>query len=656
MSDFVWPSVRVEGKLARARTEWIIGNAAGAYASSTVALMHTRRYHGLLVAALAPPLKRTVIISHFDTRIHDGNREIELASHQFPGVPPKDGYRHLHQFNQDPQPRWTYAIGNSQLEQTLALVRGRNALVMRYAWAGPHAIAISVRPLLALRPHHGLTHAHGAMIQRVQMRPREVTVRPVRELPQVVFQHHGVFVGTPDWWHRFEYLAEQDRGLEFQEDLWSPGVFRITLEPGDPQYLVAGLGSLPESEAADLMHDAAESARSRDPGPSRSWSIRNLSIATDLFRCDLSPIPAVIAGYPWFEIWGRHTLLSIPGLYFATGAIQEAKAVIEALIDRMRDGLVPNRLPDDGLPAEYHAADATLMLFIVARQLIERLPADDPFGAETVFPALKDSFAAIRSGTTGDIRLTEEGLFAAGSQGTSLTWMDARVDGVPVTSRAGVPVELQGLWTKACDDLAFLAERYEDPPLAEVAAQARDVARAAFARRFWCAETNYPYDVVSESSAADSSWADPSIRPNALLALASDPELFKHEQAVAIVERVEADLLTTAGVRTLSPRESAYRGTYAGKMMDRDRAYHQGTAWPFLVGALSRAIRNTFPGDVERRQRLRATVEGMLSNQVAVGQMPEVADGDPPHRPDGCVGFAPSVAELLRVLVEDLEL
>ena len=655
MSDFVWPAVRVEGKLARARTEWILGNGAGSYASSTVALMHTRRYHGLLVAALAAPIKRTVIVSHFDTRLHDGKIEHDLSSHQFPGVPPNEGYKYLDQFRQDPLPRWTYKVGGGQLEETLALVRGRNALVLRYTWTGPSPISMSARPLLALRSIHGLTRAHGAMIQRVQMRPREVSVQPIRNLPPVVFRHQGIFVGTPDWWHRFEYLAEQDRGLDFQEDLWSPGVFRITLEPDVPHHIVAGLGSLPEREADELLQDAADAIRRCDPGGQRCWAVRNLAIAADLFRANLSPAPGVIAGYPWFEVWGRHTLAALPGLYFVTGRVQESKAVVEGLIERMRDGLIPNRLPDDGRPAEYHSVDATLMLFGVVKRLAELLPEGDPYPAETL-SVLRTVFETLKVGTVDGIHVTEEGLLAAGSHGTSLTWMDARVDSVPVTSRAGLPVELQALWSKGCDDLAWLADRYDDADLAQQAREARDAARASFARRFWCEQTSYPYDVVSEATDADKIWMDASVRPNALLALSIDPELFTRDQAATIVERVELDLLTTAGIRTLSPKEPGYRGTYTGTIKDRDRAYHQGTAWPFLFGALSRAIKCTHPHDQGRKDRLRAMVEGMLSNQIALGQMPEVADGDAPHRPDGCVAYAPSVAELLRVLIEDLGL
>jgi len=656
MSDLIWPALHVDGKLTHARAEWIAGNGAGAYASSTVALMHTRRYHGLLVAALEPPLKRTVVVSHVDTRLQDGAHEIELASHQFPTVPPREGYRYLQWFHQDPLPRWTYGLARGTLEKTLALVRGANALVIRYVWSGAAPIPMSARPLLAMRDHHGLTHVHGAMIQRVLLRPREVCVQPLRSLPKVVFRHAGTFVGSPDWWHRFEYLDEQDRGLEFQEDLWSPGVFRLTLQPDVPQYIVVGLDSLPDREGDELFEESADALRACDPGPTRCWSVRSLSVAANLFRADLCPTPGIIAGYPWFEIWGRHTLIGLPGLYFTTGRVEQAKSVVESLLHRMLAGRLPNRLPDDGRPAEYHAADATLLLFGVARRLTELLPEGDPFPRNVLLPALRDVFEAHLAGTHDDIRVTPSGLLSAGNPGTSLTWMDARVAGHPVSSRWGLAVELQALWSKGCDDLSWLADRFGDTALATKAALARDAARQSFSRRFWCEQTNYPYDVMSASEEPHAAWSDASVRPNALVALSIDPSLFTHDQARSIIERVERDLLTEMGIRTLSPYEPGYRGTYTGGIEDRDRAYHQGTAWPFLFGALSRAIRHTFPDDADRKDRMRALLESALSKQVAVGQVPEVADGDPPHRPDGCVAYAASVAEMLRSLVDDLGL
>ena len=656
MTDHVWPHVRVDGELQNARIEWIHANGAGAYASSTVSRLHTRRYHGLLVAALEPPRKRNVIVSHVDATLRLDNTTAQLATHQFPGVPPTAGYRLLAHFSQDPLPRWVHRVHGGEFEHTLALARGSNTLVLRYLWNGPRTLALELRPLLALRSFHDLVDEHGAMLQRVEMRQNEVCVRPVPTLPKLTFRHRGVFVGSPDWWRRFEYLAEQARGLDFHEDLWTPGVFRIDVQPGVPVWLVCGIDPLPDAAPEELMHETAEWLRSCDPGPDRAWPVRQLSIAADAFRADLAPDPGVIAGYPWFECWARHTLWSLPGLYLTTGRVDAACQVVLTLIQHMRDGLVPNRLPDDSGPAEYHAVDATLMLFHTARRIAQVKGPTDPFVTSTLLPALSGTFAALRQGTRDQIHVTAEGLLAAGTQTTSLTWMDARVGGMPVTSRGGLAVEVQAYWTEACDSLAWLASEAGDELVAQQAREARDLARDSFRRRYWCNDTQYPYDVLSEAPVGTDAWTDSSVRPNAMLALAVDPNLFTHEQAKAILEKVDRELLTPAGIRTLSTSDSNYRGHYSGGIAVRDAAYHQGTVWPFLVGPYVQAVRRTYPDDAERMAGLRALIEGMLVNTLALGQVPEIADGDPPHRPNGCVAQASSVGELLRALVEDLGL
>lgn len=654
MSDSVWPAIRVEGNLDRARVEWVHANGAGAYAASTVAHMHTRRYHGVLVAALDPPRGRHVILSHVDATLRVDGEVSSLGTHQFPGVPPTGGYRLLWHFAQDPVPRWVYRIGGEEFEHTLCLARGANVAVLRYVWNGTRPLILELRPLLALRPFHSLVHEHGAMVQQVELRQNEVTVRPVPSLPRVVFRHRGIFVGSPDWWRRFEYLTEQERGLDFQEDLWTPGVFRIELQPGVPAFLTCGTDTISDRTPEELMRETVESISACDPGPDRPRAVRVLSVAADAFRADLAPVPGVIAGYPWFELRGRSTLIALAGLYLIGGRVEQAKQVLLVLAKHMRDGLVPSRLPDDGAPDEHNAVDASLLLFGVSRRLADAIGASDPFITSTLLPALAGVFGSYLQGTRHGIHVTAEGLLAAGDSATSLTWMHARVNGRPVTSRGGVPVEVQALWTQACDTMAALAPEVGDKELAEAASAARDRARQAFRQRFWCEATQYPYDVVSEQSVGPEAWADAAVRPNAIMALAVDPELFTVDQARAILAVAERELLTPMGLRTLSPRDPQYRGIYGGGIAARDSAYHQGTVWPYLTGSYAKAVRRAYPDDTNRLAAVRGTIESMLDNNLAVGQVAEIADGDAPHRPNGCVADAANVAELLRALVEDL--
>jgi len=653
LDDTFWPTTRVDGMLDRARAEWLHTNGAGAYASSTIAQLHTRRYHGLLVAALEPPRKRHVVLSHVDASIETGNGRYDLETHQFPNVPPTGGFKHLMRFDQDPLPRWTWNLPNGAFEQTLGLVRGQNAVVLRHVWKGALPVELRLRPLLAMRPFHSLVHEHGSMVHSVELRQGEVRVRPVPALPRVVFGHDATFVGSPDWWRRFEYLAEQERGLDFHEDLWTPGLFTVRLLPNTASFVVAAVDQLPSGDPSDLLARSADAWIRHDPGPAFSRTRRALAVARSHFVIEEVHEPVIIAGYPWFESWGRDALIALPGLLLAHRETASAAKILRTLILHMEDGLVPNRFPDDGKAFDYHAADATLWLFEAARLYADQAGMHDAFLRDELFAALVTAFRAIEKGTRHNIHLTAEGLFAAADPGFALTWMDAKTGDRPVTPRAGLPIELQALWTRACETLANLASALGNSKLAIHAKDAHARAFFSFRRRFWCDATGYPYDVVSESP-QDPTPGDASIRPNAVVALAVEPRLFDSNQAASILAIAERELLTPSGLRSLSPRETAYRGRYRGGVAERDTAYHSGTAWPFLLGFYVRAAARQKPRDPALREALEKLVESTVGNALALGHVPQLADGDAPHYPGGAVAQACSVAELTRALFCDL--
>jgi predicted glycogen debranching enzyme len=653
VEDTIWPSVRVEGDLERARVEWLHTNGAGAYASSTVAQLHTRRYHGLLVAALDPPRKRHVIVSHMDASIETASGRSDLETHQFPNVAPTAGYKYLARFDQSPLPRWTWQLPSGVLEQTLALARGKNVAVLRFVWRGSPTALLRVRPLLALRPFHSLVREHGSMVQSVELRQGEVRVRPVPALPRVVFGHSTTFIGSPDWWRRFEYLAEQERGLDFHEDLWTPGIFSTQLLPGVANFIVCAVDALPERSADEMMRETEEALAEQDPGPLHSRAERALSAARHTFIAGRAKEPSIIAGYPWFEVWGRDTLIALPGLLLVPREIDVAREVLRTTVRQMQDGLVAHRLPDEGKVTEFHAADATLWLFEAARLFIDQVGHSDPFVKGELFDALLAAYEAAQRGTRHNIHVTSEGLFAAADPGFALTWMDAKIGDWVVTPRAGLPVELQALWARACDTMANLATGLGQAELAVRAKDAHARCLFSFRRRFWCDATGYPYDVVSEA-AGESGYCDAAIRPNAVIALAVEPRLFDAHQAQSILAVAERHLLTPAGLRTLAPQCPGYTGHYAGGVKARDSAYHQGTVWPFLIGFYVRAAMRQRPRDSNQRAELEQLVESALANVLAVGQVPEIADAEPPHRPGGCFAQAWSVGELLRALAWDL--
>lgn len=654
--DGAWPSVDVSGAIERAEAEWLHTNGAGAYSMSTIALMHTRRHHGALVAALPPPLGRHVIVSHADLTltVEGERRSYRLATHQFPDVAPTPGYRNLLSFAQDPIPRWVFRTASGTLERTLCLVRGENAVIMGYTWSGVGAARISLRPLMPLRPVDSLMHEHGGMEQLVALRPGAVELRPVERLPSIYFAHDGVFMGGPDWWRRFEYLADRGEHAEFQEDMWTPGVFELPLEPGRTSYLVASVGKLLDRPPAELVMEACEAISREALGVGRPAAVRLLSVAAEQFCLDAAKPPMVIAGYPWHAPFTRDFLLALPGLTLARGRVDLAARALPTLLASQHGGFLPEFLANAGEPRPKPLPDATLWLYEVARLILPELGPEHAPLKRQLYNALVRSFARLRGGFRRWGWLSPDGLLVNGAEGVALTWMDAHVGAEPVTPRRGIAIEQQALFTQATGTLATLADEAGNSKLAEVCRAAGVQARASFRARFWCHDTDFPYDCVSESRDAQDAWVDQSIRPNALIALAVDPSLFEEWQARAIVARVKAELLTPRGIRSLSPLDPRYVSQFAGTPAEKELAYHQGTAWTHLLGFYVRAAIRVAPEDEELRDELRAVIEGALDGSVLLGQIGQLADGDMPHRARGCPAQATSVAELIRALVVDL--
>jgi predicted glycogen debranching enzyme len=649
--------IETNGELFPAEREWLHTNGAGAYAMSTIAFMHTRRHHGAFVADLPPPLGRHVIISHSETSVtpESDRRTYRLSTHQFPNLAPTPGYRQLTSFAIDPLPRWVFRVGNHTLERTMCLARGRNALVTRYVWKGRSPALLQVRPLMPLRPVDKLVNEHGGMMQVISLKSGCVEMKPVPELPSVVFGHEGMFMGSPDWWRRFEYLADRSDGRAFQEDIWTPGVFQMQLEPGRTAYLVAAIGGLPSESPEQLIEEARAAISAEDPGEERPESVRALSVAAEQFCVRGSNRPGIIAGYPFHVMLVRDWLMAAPGLHLARGRKDLLEESITTLLAAQRGGLLPELLPEPRKPRSKPLPDATLWLFELARQIEQTLGADAPILREKVFPALVRAFLRFRSPRRHYVWLSADGLIVNGHEGVALTWMDAHLGAVLVTPRAGLAVEQQALWVQAATTVGRLARRYGQLRLAELAERHAETARESFRARFWCDETDYPYDCISEARDSAEAWADASIRPNALVALAIAPELFQHWQAEAIVERVRSDLLTPRGIRSLSPSDPRYIGQFAGKPEEREVAYHRGTAWTHLLGFYVRAALRLAPDDMDVHYDLRGLVEQAVDDGVLLGQVAQLADADAPHRPRGCPAQATSVAELLRALVVDLD-
>jgi predicted glycogen debranching enzyme len=657
LADGPWPRIVVAGELERAEREWLHTNGAGAFAMSTLALMHTRRQHGVLVAALDPPLGRHVILSHAESSVTAGGRTYRLSTHQFPDVAPTHGYRLLWEFCQDPIPRWIFKLGKSVFERTLCLVRGKNTVILGYTWKGRGTARLSVMPLLPLRPLHELATEHGAMAQTVVLRPGAVEIRPIPSLPPIIFGHPGVFMGSPDWWRRFEYTDDRVRYTDYQEDMWTPGTFELTLEPGVTRHLVCAVGTLPEGRPEDHVERTRAHLLAQDPGGEYEPVIRALSVSSDAYCADECPRPAIIAGYPWHEAFTRDALIALPGLYLVRGRLEAAERVLETLLVEQRAGLLPDRLPWDGHRGQ-RSPDATLWLFHAVAELVERGSSDRPWLNAVLYPALRRAFVrlrGLRAHARSLIWSTEDGLLATSAPDRPLTWMDAQLGAWLVTPRRGLAIEHQALWVRACDVSRALAERRGDRTFEAAAKNAGLRAPAAVRARFWCNETAFPFDCLSERPDTADAWADPSIRPNAVMAAALVPDLFEPWQVASIVERAREELVTVRGLRSLSPHDRAYRGHYEGGHDEREGSYHQGTAWTFLFGAYARILLSVERRDFERRSELEALIRDAADGGPVLGHVVQIADGEAPHRVRGCPAQAWSVAELLRTLMIDLE-
>ncbi|HEX6938467.1 MAG TPA: amylo-alpha-1,6-glucosidase [Longimicrobiales bacterium] len=642
---------RLRDFASASRLEWIETDGRGGYASSTATGTNTRRYHGLLVVARRPPTDRIVLLSRLEeTLVTPRGERHDLAANVYPGVVHPQGYRFLDEFRLDPWPVWRYRIGPLTLTRTLFVARAAGATVLRYRLEGGGA-RLELRPLVAGRDFHALGAANDAIAREVEAAAGCVAYRPYPDVPPLVLSfRHGEWQDAGDWYYATIYPRETERGLDDREDLYCPGVLAVELRPGEDWTLVCGTAALPVERAGEWQ--AAERRRRADlaargsriaaADPVFAELGARLALAGDAFVVARGGGSTILAGYPWFADWGRDAMVSLPGLCLALGRTAEARAVLRTFAAHIRDGLIPNRFPDYGgdVPLDhYNAADAPLW-FVEAVGALADAGAD----VRDLWAAVRAILDGYRAGTHFGIGLQPDGLVRHGVEDVQLTWMDAKVDGWVVTPRDGRAVEINALWFNALCRAAALARAMGEDAAAYAALAGR--ARDAFAV-FWFAEGRYLYDRIQ-----DDGRPDPSLRPNQLFALSLPHSPLSAEQGAGVVEAVERSLLVPLGVRTLAPDDPAYRGSYGGSRRERDEAYHQGTAWPWLLGPFASAYLRVHGNGAAARDRVRSLLVPVASHlgEYGLGQIAEVVSGDPPFVPGGCFAQAWSVGEALRVL------
>jgi predicted glycogen debranching enzyme len=650
-----WPGALVVVPAAQAadlgtgtRREWLETNGLGSFAMGTVAGPSTRRYHAILCAATRPPLARMVLVNRLEENVVVAGERHDLSSSFYPGAVHPEGYRAIVGFRLDPWPTWTLRAGGMLIERALFMPHGRQMTVVswRILEAAPGLRArLFVKPLISGRDYHALHHENSVIDKNVDGGEGLVVLHPYRDVPHIYIHHNGLFVYHPDWYRRFQYPAEHERGLDHEEDLFTPGELAFDLVPGTDAIALFSLEPDEPPQVNELR--AAERLRRAAIVGNGDHVEKQLRAAAEQFVVRRDEHRTIIAGYPWFTDWGRDTFISLPGLALATGWLDLARELLLAWAPHVCDGLIPNRFPDLGEAPEYNCVDAPLWFILATARYADAVAAtsrpggsdgDDATTMARLMPALRQIIDSYLAGTRLGIGVDGDGLVHAAATGRQLTWMDAKVDDWVVTPRQGKPVEIQALWVAALEAVArFFAG--DDADYARELRERAARARSSFAAQFWDEEHGWLYDVI------DGPQRDATLRPNQLYALGLGEPLIDHERARRVLFAVERELVTPVGLRTRA-RGEGYMGKLAGDVRTRDAAYHQGTVWPFLLGIYADAcvrVRGRAPAGLLDGVRAHLFGDG-------VGQLAEIFDGDPPHAPRGCPAQAWSVAEALRVL------
>ncbi|MFN8291052.1 MAG: amylo-alpha-1,6-glucosidase [Chitinophagaceae bacterium] len=640
--------------------EYLETNGLGGWSGSSITGAHTRRYHGLFVAAVHPPADRMVMLSKLDETIVSGSNRFELGSNVYRGdvIHPK-GNQYLKRFTKNYFPEWVYEVNGFRLVKTICMVYEENTVVVQYkAEKADAPFTLELMPLMAARNYHECGQASPRLHWDADFREGVFCNRPnginavYIAVPGAEYRH------APVWYYHFKYNVEQYRGLDYTEDLLNHGVFSISLKEGDELNVIISSGNTAGREGAELIRQELKRRKTLLQGIPGDETLQQLTLAADQFivrrysssgQNTPAALKTVIAGYHWFTDWGRDTMISLPGLTLSTGRFADARKILSAFAETVSQGMLPNRFQEKE-PPEYNNADGTLWYFIAVYKYLQA-SGDADFVIREILPVLTDIISWHLKGTRYNIHMAEDGLLFAGEPGQQLTWMDARIGNWVVTPRMGKPVEIQALWYNALKITAALLKLRNKPgaeddiQLAARMEQRATKVKESFDRLFWFSEGNYCYDLIDEHGTPD-----PVLRPNQLFAVSLPFALLGGEKAEAVLQRCREKLYTPVGLRSLPEEDAHYIRQYGGDPWHRDASYHQGTVWSWLLGAYVDAI---MKGSREDRQaEANAVIERFRYhlNEACIGQVSEIFDGAAPHHPRGCVAQAWGVAELLRVI------
>lgn len=671
LNTMPWPG-NVEQPERLLTREWLATNGLGGYASGSIAGVNTRRYHGLLVAALPTPIGRTVMLSHLAEWLQlPDKRVVRLTGEERPDAA-YDLPEILTEFRLEMGlPVWRYRIGDIEVEKRILLPYGQNTVHVNYRMKqGQAGARLILRPRMNFRGHETAVSQPPDEEHRLQAIGRRFEVHSSRDshlppLRLLLLGRAPELVLEGGSFHDFFYRVESARGYPDRGRVWTPGRFRCEIDPGEECTLVAStedwdrVMALSPQQAREAEHNRRERLLEQADPAARSGRAGELVLAADQFiiapfsrQADAARALAegdqartVIAGYHWFTDWGRDTMISLEGLTLCTGRHAEAGYILRTFLHYVKDGLIPNMFPEGQNEGLYHTADATLWFFHAMDRYVST--TGDRLTLRHAIPTFLAIVEAHLRGTRFNIGVDpHDGLLRQGAEGYQLTWMDAKVDGWVVTPRRGKAVELNALWYNALRLLeGWLYEEGDATRAHEVARHAERV-RDSFNARFWNAQTGALFDVVDGENGDDAA-----VRPNMLFAISLRHAVLDRSRWSSVLEVARARLLTPVGLRSLSPEHPDYKARYDGDLRARDAAYHQGTVWGWLAGPFADAWLKVHPEDADAVRHL---VDGFAAHlgEACIGSISEIFDAEEPYTPRGCVAQAWSVAEVLRVLVK----
>jgi len=658
------------------KKEWVITNDLGGYASSTFLGINTRKYHGLLVAAFHPPGDRRVCLEKLDEEISIGNDVFPISANEFQNGIFPEGHLFSKEFSACPFPKHVYIVRDVEVQKSVFMPYGKNAVIAIYNISNNSGSNVRFRifPLINNRYIHSVTDRWKTSWNLIQSQEdKEVDI--LFSLPQsalIIRATSGHFNATEKWAERIYYREEAIRGESCLNDCYQPGYFEMDVKANkNENFAVIAVADKNEAGAQKILDELPLTAYDVEASLEREMRrCKNLLtkfydehnnikandwlnwiiLGTDMFivKGMATAQKSVIAGYHWFEVWGRDTFVSLPGLMLVTGRFEDARNVFLTFRKHCKQGLIPNFLPDQLEHAAYNAVDATLWFVNAVLQYL-KYTGDFNFVQEQLWDTLKIIIEKHAKGTAFNMHVDSDGLLFHGPQ---LTWMDAMVNDQPITPRSGKAVEAQALWYNALKTVELLASSFKEKSEAEKYAQMAEKAGKSFVGQFWNAEKNCLFDVVSEYG------KDASVRPNQIFAVALDFSMLNNAKSEKIVDTVHRELLTPYGLRTLSRDDPKYIGIYVGDRRSRDKAYHNGTVWPWLLGPFTTAFLKTKGyADYRRKYALKNFLLPLFSEQIyqaGLGAISEIFDGEPPHVPRGCIAQAWSIAEPFRAYVEDV--